>query len=315
MKTYLPVVIVILGVAFVQGMGSVDSPSDAKQLGEELFFDPILSKDFTVSCASCHNPAFAFSDTSVVSTGVEGRAGHRNTPTVMNILLRQPFFWDGRASTLEEQALMPIENHVEMDLPIDEAVERLRKSAYYSKSFTKVFQKEPSRELLAAAIAAFERSLETIDSPFDRWQMMDDSAAVNAEVKKGFDIFNDKGNCITCHFGSDFTTNEFRNIGLFDGGNLNDSGRYLITKNPGDLGKFKTPTLRNVSITGPYMHNGMFKTLDEVIEFYNDPDKIVPGAVNRDTLLAKPLNLTVDEKKALKAFLISLTDKQFLTGE
>jgi len=287
-------------------------PANKAELGKLLFFDPILSKDKTISCASCHKPEFAFADTATVSKGVGGKRGTRNSPTTMNVMLRRPFFWDGRAKTLEEQALAPIENPVEMNLPLDSAIQRLQISRAYRDYFKRIFDSEPSKETVAAAIAAFERTLETSDSPFDKWKFNDDSNAVSATVKKGFEIFNGKGKCSKCHFGADFTQNDFRNIGLFNGKNLNDSGRIIVSGRKEDLGKFKTPSLRNVSVTGPYMHNGMFKTLKQVIDFYNEPDKAVSNSINRDSLLAKPLGLTLKEKNELEMFLFSLTDQKFV---
>ena len=198
-----------------------------------------------------------------------------------------------------------------MDLSIDSAVSRLKQSKFYNDLFHEVYNTAPSVQNLAAAIAAFERTLETSDSPFDNWKFSGDSNAVSASVKRGFELFNTKGKCIQCHFGADLTANEFRNIGLFNGLNLNDSGRAVISKDAADIGKFKTPALRNVALTAPYMHNGMFKTLEEVIEFYNDTKSVVGNAVNKDSILLKPLGLNAEEKKDLKAFLVSLTDKRF----
>jgi cytochrome c peroxidase len=226
-------------------------------------------------------------------------------------LLQRSFFWDGRAKTLEEQALAPIDNPDEMNLHIDSALSRLSNSKTYAAYFKRIFNSEPGRENLAAALAAFERTLETSDSPFDRWKFWDDPGAVSDAVKRGFNLFNGKGKCIQCHFGADFTQNDFRNIGLFNGRELNDSGRIVIMGFKDDLGKFKIGSLRNVAITAPYMHNGMFTTLEQVIEFYNDPRKIVLNSINRDTILARPLGLTAAEKQDLKAFLLSLTDKRF----
>lgn len=285
-----------------------------EKLGELLFFDSILSKDRTISCASCHRPAAAFADTMATSIGVGGKKGSRNTPTAMNLLLAKSFFWDGRAATLEEQVLAPIANPDEMNLPIAEAVQRLKDHQQYHSLFREVFNSEPTEQNLARAIAAFERTLETSDSPFDTWKFGDDSTAVSAAVKRGFTIFNEKGKCVKCHFGSDFTANEFRNIGLFDGKMLNDSGRYHVTRKPEDVGKFKTPSLRNIAVTAPYMHNGMFNTLDDVIDFYNDTKKVVPGALNTDTLLVQPLGLSHKEKQDLKAFMLALTDRRFQSG-
>ena len=309
MKTLF--VITAIAIVCMQASFGNREPATKAELGKLLFFDPILSKDNTISCASCHKPAYAFADTAAVSVGVNKRAGTRNTPTAMNLLLQKTFFWDGRAKILEEQALAPIENPAEMNLPLREALLRLQKSKEYRDWFKKIFNSEPTLDNLASAIAAFERTLETSDSPFDNWKFSDDSNAVSPAVKRGFALFNGKGKCVQCHFGADFTANEFRNIGLFNGIDLNDSGRAVISGNREDAGKFKTASLRNVSVTAPYMHNGMFKTLKEVIDFYDDPAKVIPNAVNRDSLLAKPMGLTGQEKTDLEAFLLSLTDKRF----
>jgi len=286
-------------------------PTTPAELGELLFSEKLLSSNKTVSCASCHLPQFAFADTMSMSRGVLGRMGRRNTPSSMNLRLQPAFFWDGRARTLEEQALKPIQDPAEMNLPIEEAVARLRKSRKYRDYFKKIYNSEPTKENLANALASFELTLETSDSPFDVWKFMDDENAVAEDVKRGFAIFGTKGKCTSCHFGADFTSNEFRNIGLFDGKNFNDSGRYEVTKKLADIGRFKTPSLRNIALTAPYMHNGKFRTLKEVIEFYNDPSKVVPGGINRDTVLAKPLGLTDPERSDLEAFLNALTDSRF----
>lgn len=312
-KVYITGIIVI-AVVSIHASFRHKEPSTKAELGELLFFDPILSKDRTISCGSCHRSGYAFADTSAVSIGIKGRKGVRNTPTAMNVLLHNTFFWDGRAKSLEEQALAPIENPDEMDLSIEMALLRLKKSKKYNAYFKKIFDAEPDRLNLGEAIAAFERTLETSDSPFDNWKFSGDSTAVSEEVKRGFVLFNGKGKCIQCHFGADLTANEFRNVGLFDGRALNDSGRMIISGKKEDIGKFKTPSLRNVAITAPYMHNGMLKTLDEVIEFYNQTDKFVTNPVNRDSLLSKPLELTTQEKQDIKAFLIALTDKRFKAG-
>jgi cytochrome c peroxidase len=308
--------IVLAAIALVMVMqsftGNEKEPATKAELGKLLFFDPILSKDRTISCASCHIPEHAFADTVAVSKGVGGQKGTRNTPSAMNVLLQRSFFWDGRAKTLEEQALKPIENPVEMNLPIDSAVSRLQQNRWYTAYFLKIFRSVPTKETLASAIAAFERTLETSNSAFDEWKFSGKEDAVSDAVKRGFIVFNKKGKCIQCHFGADFSnTNDFRNIGTFDGKQFNDSGRITITGKPGDIGKFKVGPLRNVAITAPYMHNGMFATLAEVIEFYDDTEKFIKSPINKDTLLAKPLGLTEGEKKDLLEFLKSLTDKRF----
>ncbi len=311
MKQFIILGVIAVIVLLVPVSFRDKEPADIAELGALLFFDPILSADRTISCGSCHQPQLAFADSGMVSTGVSGRKGVRNTPTAMNVRLQRSFFWDGRAASLEEQALAPISNPVEMNLPVPVALQRLRDQPAYSQYFKQFFHREPDSSSLGAALAAFERTLETSDSPFDNWKFSDDPAAVSDAAKRGFALFNDKGKCVRCHFGADFTQPDFRNIGLFNGTTLNDSGRAAITKQPGDLGKFKIGSLRNVAVTPPYMHNGMFRTLEEVIEFYNEPDKFVPGAINRDSILAAPLGLTAGEKNDLLAFLHSLTDKRF----
>jgi len=311
MKKLVFIISVGIILLFIQATIVRNEPANKQELGKLLFFDPILSSDSTISCASCHKPQFAFADSSATSLGVGGVQGSRNTPSAMNVALQRIFFWDGRAKSLEEQALAPIENPDEMNLPIDKALQRLKENGSYNVYFKKMFNNVPTRENLAEALAAFERSLETSESPFDRWKFYQDPHAVSDAVKRGFIVFNKKGKCIECHFGSNLALDQFRNIGLFNGRDLNDSGRAVITHDQLDAGKFKIAPLRNVGVTAPYMHNGMLKTLKEVIEFYNDPAKIVPNSINRDSLLAKPLGLTDQEKADLESFLMALTDKSF----
>ncbi len=283
------------------------------QLGEALYFDPILSRDSTVSCASCHKPEFAFADNTPVSIGVYHQKGTRNTPSSMNQSNRNAYFWDGRAETLEEQALGPIENPVEMDLPISLAIRRLLRSEKYKNAFTAIYGKEPSAKLLAQALSGFEKTLETNNTAFDKYMNESDTMLFTESAKRGLNLFNGKAKCFDCHFGVDFSGNDhYKNIGLYNGKELNDKGRYEITKNPKDLGAFKTPGLRNISQTAPYMHNGMFKTLSDVMEHYNTPDKFVKGAINRDTSMNKPLGLNKQEKEDLINFMLSLSDERFL---
>jgi cytochrome c peroxidase len=312
MKKYAALVLMIVSLLFIQARFFHSPPVDKVTLGKLLFFDTILSRDRTISCASCHKPEFAFADSVAFSAGVGGKPGVRNSPTAMNVSgSRRPFFWDGRAGSLEEQALRPIEDATEMDLSVEIAVKRLREDKTYRDHFMAVFNREPDAASLAEVISAFERSLETSESPFDDWKFSEREDAVSEPAKRGFELFSGKARCSQCHFGSDFSTHTFRNIGLFDGKKLNDSGRFVVTRDATDIGRFKTPTLRNVAITAPYMHNGMLKTLEEVITFYDDPAKIVPGSINRDSLLLKPLGLTAAEKSDLREFLLTLTDKRF----
>jgi len=280
-------------------------------LGKKLFSEKILSRDSTVSCASCHKPDYAFADTSAFSVGIGGKLTRRNTPSVLNMKNRPYFFWDGRAASLEEQSLMPIQNPDEMGLPIEEAIRRLNASAEYRKLFQQVFRQKPDAKNLAAAFAAYEETLETVDSKFDDWS--NNLGKLTAAEERGRRLFvGDKAKCFDCHRMEDFTTDEFKNIGLYDERKLNDAGLYEISKKESDKGKFKTPGLRNVAVTAPYMHNGMFKTLEEVIDFYDTPNQVIPGAFNRDTLLKEPLRLTQEEKADLKSFLEALTDDRFV---
>ncbi len=287
-------------------------PKTMAQLGEVLFFEKKLSLDGSRSCASCHIPEFAFSDTVAFSKGVANKLGKRNAPSCANLADRPYLFYDGRAGSLEEQVKFPIEDKNEMNIPIEEVVKRLNADKHYVALFQKIFSAPPSEDYLKAAIAAFEKTLETSKTPYDRYMDKDDSSLISAAALRGRELFLVKAKCFECHFSPDFTGDEFRNVGLFDGKKFNDSGRYSISRNLQDLGKFKVPGLRNVAVTGPYMHNGMFKTLKEVIEYYSDPYKIVAHPINIDTNLVKPLNLSAQEKADLEAFLVSLTDDRFV---
>jgi cytochrome c peroxidase len=279
-------------------------------LGKKLFLEKILSKDSSLSCGSCHKPAFAFADTLAVSIGIYGKAGTRNTPSVLNMKNRPYYFWDGRAASLEEQALMPIKNPDEMGLQIAEAVERLNKNLTYRELFQQVYHQNPTEKNLAAALSAFEKTLETVNSKFDDWS--NNISNLSPAEEAGRQLFvGDKAKCFNCHSMEDFTNDEYKNIGLYNGKELNDAGRYNFSKNIEDLGKFKTPVLRNVAVTAPYMHNGMFTTLEQVVEYYNNPSAFVSGAINIDETLQEPLGLTEKEKKNLVAFLKTLTDKKF----
>ena len=275
-------------------------------LGKKLFFDPILSADSTVSCASCHKPEYYFADTMAFSFGVGRKLTARNTPSVLNMASRDLMFWDGRAKSLEDQVLFPIRDHNEMNMPISTAIERLKKSKKYRNWFQQVYGKSPNEKLLAEAVAAYEATLETADSKFD--QSNKGKVKLSADELAGQRLFIGKAKCFDCHFSPDFTGDEFKNIGLYDGKFWNDKGRFNVTKDSGDLGKFKVPGLRNVAKTSPYMHNGSFKTLKEVIEFYINPKAFVANAIGTDTTIAKGIVLNAKEKEQLEAFLLTLTD-------
>ena len=297
----------LLAFSFDEDKASVKNKA---ALGKLLFNETMLSLDSSVSCASCHKPEFAFADTAAFSVGIHGKLTSRNTPSVLNMKNRPYYFWDGRAKSLAEQSLMPIENPDEMGLPIKEAVARLNQSEKYRKLFKKIFKQLPNEKNLALAIAAFEETLETVDSKFDDWS--NNISELSQSEERGRELFvGDKAKCFDCHSMEDFTDDNFKNIGLFNGKEANDSGRYKISKDLSDIGKFKTPGLRNVAVTAPYMHDGRFQTLEQVVSYYNTPFMFVDDPLNMDALLMKPLGLTQQEKKDLVAFLKSLTDKRY----
>lgn len=311
----LPVIVILLMLSVVIAAFSLEpSPQKIKtkaQLGEKLFSEKILSKDSSVSCASCHKPAFAFADTVAFSTGIYGKLTSRNTPSVLNMKNRPYFFWDGRAASLEEQALIPIANPDEMGLPIKEAVERLNNSEEYRRLFKKIFRELPNARNLGAAFAAFEKTLETDESRFDEWA--NGKGELTQQEERGRQLFiSNKAKCFDCHSSIDFTDDQFKNIGLYNGNTQNDEGRFFITNDKKDLGRFKTPGLRNVAVTGPYMHDGRFKTLEQVVQYYNNPYMFVEDPLNMDALLLQPLQLSNQDNADLVAFLKTLTDRRFV---
>jgi cytochrome c peroxidase len=283
-----------------------DNPqTEAKvELGKRLFFDTRLSGDFSSSCATCHNPAVAFTDGLPRSRGFAGKTLLRNSPTVLNAAYNTAQFWDGRAATLDEQCKGPLLSPQEMNM-VDEKhlVNRLNAVPQYRQDFQTAFGEGPSLDNVAHAIAAFERTLVTPGSRFDRYALGDKSALSDQE-KRGLIVFFGKGSCSECHKGVNFTDNLYHDLGAKPvAGNPEDLGRFAITHNPADRGAFKTPTLRNVALTAPYMHDGSVATLEDVVEFY---DRGGDGAPNQSKLIFK-LNLTAQEKQDLVAFLKTLT--------
>jgi len=282
------------------------------ELGKQLFFDPILSADSSISCASCHKPEFYFADNVAFSIGIGGKTTRRNSPSVLNMASRDLMFWDGRAKSLEDQVLFPIRDHNEMNMISHDAIGKLKKSKKYKKWFLEVFGKYADEKLLSQAIASFEATLETSNSKFDKANKGE--LILTKDELAGKKLFVGKGKCFDCHFSPDFTGDEFKNIGLYNGKKWNDQGRFEVTKDSADLGKFKVPGLRNVAKTTPYMHNGSFKTLREVIDYYVDPKKVVPDAIGTDSTIAKGLILTENEKIQLEAFMRTLTDETLITN-
>jgi len=272
-------------------------------LGRQLYFDTRLSKNNSISCAFCHNPGTGFADPRQFSIGAFGTAGGRQAPTIYNSAFSPFQFWDGRALSLEEQAIGPIHNPVEMAETHEAVVPKIAKIPGYQKQFRAVFGKDVSLQSIAEAIASFERTIVSANSAFDKYIMGDRSAMTPSQIQ-GMELFKGKARCILCHNGPNFTDDDFHNLGVPQEGLLKeDLGRYDVTRREHDKGAFKTPTLRSVVETAPYMHDGVFKTLEEVIEFKNKGG----GANPRLSPLMKPLELTSEEKANLIAFLQALT--------
>lgn len=277
------------------------------RLGKWLFYDKRLSKDGTVSCASCHKPENAFSETTPVSTGINGQKGNRKAPSFVNLAwtLYPHFFWDGRAKSLEEQALGPIQNPIEMGNTLPNVLKTLNGIKGYRKEFKKVFgSEEITEERLAIVIADYERTRMSGNSAYDRWKAGDEKA-VSAEVKKGDELFSGKAQCNNCHLGQNFTDNLFHNLGIgWDAKTKTfaDECRAKISKKEEDIGAFKTPTIRDVSKHAPYMHDGSVKTLEAVVEHYNKGGTPNPHLSPK----LKKLGLTKKEVKAIVAMMKSL---------
>jgi cytochrome c peroxidase len=323
-----------------------DNPQTPEKiaLGQKLFFDGRLSADGTVACASCHNPERAFTDGKPTSVGIHGRAGQRNAPTILNALYNKTQFWDGRAKTLEEQAALPIVNSVEMGQPsLDAAVARVAGVGEYQQAFSRVFGRPASGPDLMRAIASYERTLVSFNSPFDRF-IAGDKNAIDDAAKRGWELFNTRGRCNKCHALTEdkrdvtnFTDNDFHNIGigiirhnvvalarqaeqLVNSGDaaavdraalqtdMSALGRFLITKKEPDIASFKTPNLRNVLVTGPYFHDGSQVTLWDVIDHYNKGAGLQNPYLDEDI---QPLALKETDIDDLVAFLASLTSDDY----
>lgn len=310
-------------------------------LGRKLYFDKRLSADGTVSCATCHDVTRGFTDQRAVSEGIRGQLGKRNAPTTLNVALLQTLFLDGRSPSLDHQARMPILNPVEMGMPDEaSALKAIRDDAEYQEAFKKAYGREINYEDVGRAIAAFERMLVFVDSPFRRF-VAGDAKAVSPEAAAGWELFNGKGRCAACHpmspsnpLGSD---NRFHNVGvsarhqdfealarqamkalqedaseqkldeLAVGTDLSELGRFMVTRNRADIGSFRTPLILNIAITPPYMHDGSLATLWDVMDHYNkggEPNPFLDGGI-------EPLALTEQEIDQLVAFLFTLTDVRF----
>lgn len=323
-----------------------DNPQTSEKvaLGQKLFFERRLSADGTIACSHCHDPKQAFTDGRPVSIGIKGNVGQRNAPTILNALYNKTQFWDGRVTTLEEQAAQPIVNPSEMGQPsLDAAVASIASIAEYDQAFRSVFGRPPNGPDLLRAIASYERTQLSFDSPFDHFAAGEQNA-IDASAKRGWELFNARGRCNKCHALTEdkrdltnFTDNDFHNIGIgiirhnviplarqaerlinsqdtaaIDRAAIQTDmsvlGRFLITKNDSDIAAFKTPNLRNVLVTGPYFHDGSQLTLWDVVDHYNKGDGLQNPYLDQDI---QPLALTEEDIDDLVAFLASLTSPDY----
>jgi len=318
-------------------------------LGQKLFFEPRLSGDGTVSCATCHDPARAFTDGRPLSVGIHGSVGQRNAPTVLNALYNKTQFWDGRVDTLEQQAALPITNPFEMgSVSIGDALSRIAGDKDYQTQFMQAFGRDVNEQDMLSSIAAYERTLASFDSPFDHF-IAGDVNAISDSAKRGWDLFNAKARCHLCHALTDnqpdaalFLDSDFHNVGIgilrhrvvplaqqaerelaqghvagIDTAAITSEmsvlGRFLVTRKQDDIASFKTPGLRNVLVTGPYFHDGSMQTLWDVMDHYNKGDGVTDPWLDKDM---QPLALTEPEIDDMVAFLASLTSPQYkITGD
>jgi cytochrome c peroxidase len=323
-----------------------DNPQTPEKvaLGQRLFFDARLSADGTVACSTCHDPARAFTDGKALSTGIDGRVGQRNSPTILNALYNATQFWDGRVTTLEQQAALPIVNSVEMGQPnLDAAVARIAAIPQYRQGFQRAFGSQPDGRDLVRAIAAYERTQVAFDSPFDHY-IAGERDAIDPAARRGWELFNSRARCNKCHALSEhkrdttnFTDNDFHNIGigiirhnvvalakkarqLLASGDtaaidraaiqtdMSALGRFLVTKKQSDIAAFKTPNLRNLLLTAPYFHDGSQATLWDVVDHYNKGDGLKDPYLDEDIV---PLALSERDIDDLVAFLASLTSPPY----
>ncbi|MEZ4800861.1 MAG: cytochrome c peroxidase [Flavobacteriales bacterium] len=277
------------------------------ELGRRLFFEKRLSNSNSTSCASCHVSSMAFTDGKSISHGAHGRMGNRNAPTLANLLWSPHLMSEGGVKTLELQALGPIQDSSEMDMTMRNAEAQLADDVYLQNLSQAAYGRPLDAYVMIRALAVYQRSFISGDTRFDKYHFFKDTTAFNAQEKRGYDIFfSEKAACASCHQLPFFTDYKFYNIGLYE--NYADAGRQRVTYTANDNGKFKTPTLRNIEMTPPYMHDGSIRTLEDVVEFYNWGGKSHP---NKDARIQK-MNWTPQEKADLIAFLKTLTDWNFL---
>ncbi len=295
----------ILGLEDPNTYVPTDNPltKEKIELGRAIFFDKRMSKDNTIACASCHMAKKGFADGMPVSTGIKGQKGGRSAPVSFNRVYSKAQFWDGRAATLEDQSIGPFTNPIEHGFANhDEMVAKMKKMPGYRKLFQEVFGGEITIQDVGRAVASFQRTVLSGNSAVDKYDIGGDQNALSDSAKRGLELFRGKARCTRCHSGFNFTDEKFHNLGIGWDDNKVDLGRYMETKNPEDIGAFKTPTLREIARTAPYMHDGRFKSLEEVVKFYNQGGVKNPHQDN--TII--PLEMTDDEQQDLVAMLKSL---------
>lgn len=296
-----------------EGFPSIEFPADNAYnydrwvLGKKLFYDPALSRDSSISCASCHKQDLAFADSYAVSPGVNNLTGTRNSPSLANIAYHPYLMREGGVATLEMQVLVPIQEHTEMDFSLPSAAARLNKDTAYVRLTKKAYGRNPDPYTITRALAVFERTLLSGNSPYDQYITGRNTKALKPAQLRGKELFfSPKTNCSGCHGGFNFTDYRFANNGLYAA--YKDEGRMRLTGKTEDNALFKVPSLRNAGLTAPYMHDGSMATLKEVIGHYNSGGAPHPNKSN----LIKPLGLSSQEISDLVAFLESLTDETFI---
>lgn len=316
-----------------QEIGALQSPTfpednsfskEKRELGKMLFFDPRLSKSKQISCASCHDPALAWGDGKPVSHGQDRQTGVRNSKSILNVAYASPLFWDGRAATLEDQARFPVKDPKEMANHVDLAVKSIKKIKGYKPLFKEAFGDENiTEDRIFKAIATFERTVTSRKSRFDKFIEGDAKQLTDQEIN-GLHLFRTKARCINCHNSHYFSDNQFHNIGLtYYKRKYEDLGLYTQTNDPKDVGKFRTPSLRDVKFTAPYMHNGLFPNIRGVLNMYNAgmPNRKLPEGYEKDpkypinSNLLEVLNLNEDELQALEAFLGAISSTVYREPE
>lgn len=276
-------------------------------LGKKLFFDKRLSIDESISCASCHVPEFAFTDRKKVSEGVEGRKTERNSPSILNSGFLKTVMFDAHLTTLEMQVIVPIQEHVEMDMKMLDLIKRLRSIKEYQDAAKRIFNRDFDAFVLTRSISAFERTLLSQNSRFDQYYSGINKKALSKDEIAGWKIFSEQLYCTKCHPAPHFTNYLAENNGLYNVYG-NDKGRFRIFNDSMDIGKFKIPSLRNIELTFPYMHDGTFTTVEQVFDHYEAGGK----KHSLQSPIVKSFNLSEKQRTQLKKFLFSLTDTSYM---